>query len=182
MNTHAVVLENGDVERLTGSPELVELSDGQALVQLQEPVRGWPVSGEMTLTCTLSGVLGFRDSRPLDGVKAAASDAINAAWAAADQGHFMYAGRRIRCDAASRKHIETINGSILLTGQFPAGWPGGWKSEDNSLAPIANRADWESFYSAMVSQGMANFAKAQSLKAQISAATTHQEVYAIVWD
>ena len=46
---------------------------------------------------------------------------------------------------------------------------------------IATVADWNALYAAMVAQGLVNFAHAQTLKAQIAAATTNAEVDAIVW-
>jgi hypothetical protein len=48
--------------------------------------------------------------------------------------------------------------------------------------PIIDVDMWKLFYAAMVSQGMANFQKAQALKQQVVEATTVQEVNAIKWE
>lgn len=106
---------------------------------------------------------------------------INAAWAAADVGFFVFLGSAVRCDAASRARIAAINGTVALTGAFPPGWPGGWRAEDNTLLPLPDRAAWEAFHAAMVAQGLANFAQAQRLKAEVDAAETLGAVDAIKW-
>jgi hypothetical protein len=64
---------------------------------------------------------------------------------------------------------------------LPAGWVGGWKSVDNSILIISTVAEWNAFYDSMIAQGQANFAKSESLKAQLASATTAEQVAAIVW-
>lgn len=106
---------------------------------------------------------------------------INAQRLAANNTYFVYMGKQIACDPLSRSDIDGANGAILLTGQLPPYWPGGWKTMDNSYVPIANKADWISFYNAMYTQGLMNFSKAQTLKAQVATAETIEAIRAIVW-
>ena len=106
---------------------------------------------------------------------------INAARLAANFSTFTHAGKAIACDQLSRSDIDGTNGFVALYGSLPPGWPGGWKAVDNSYVPIADVAAWKAFYSSMFAAGNANFAKAQALKAQLDAATTAEQVAAIVW-
>lgn len=117
----------------------------------------------------------------LDQVKAAKNAEINAARLSANRGTFTFQGKEIACDELSRSDIDGANGIITLTGALPAGWPGGWKTVDNDYVAIPTVAVWTQFYAAMVAQGTANFTKAQTLKAQVAAATTAAEVEAVTW-
>ena len=91
-------------------------------------------------------------------------------------------GKEIAAAALDRSDIDGTNGEIQNTGQLPAHWPGGWKTVDNSYVPIATVDDWKAFYSAMYLQGLTNFMKAQTLKAQLSAASTPEQIAAIAWN
>lgn len=118
---------------------------------------------------------------PLAQLKAAKNAEINAARLAANLSTFTHAGKAIACDQLSRSDIDGTNGFVSLYGSMPPGWPGGWKAVDNSYVPIADVAAWKAFYGSMFAAGNANFAKAQTLKAQLAAATTAAQVSAIVW-
>lgn len=118
----------------------------------------------------------------LDAIKAAKNAEINAARLRANQSHFTFAGKQIAVDPLSRSDIDAAHGAILMLGAMPGGWPGGWKAMDNTIIPIPDLATWGQFYGAMVAQGTANFTHAQTLKAQLAAATTPAEVEAVpVW-
>ena len=52
---------------------------------------------------------------------------------------------------------------------------------DNTYLPINDVAAWKDFYTSMFAAGAANFAKAQTLKASLDAATTLAQVRGIVW-
>ena len=106
---------------------------------------------------------------------------ITEARAKASQGEFTYEGKLISCDALSRSDIDGTNGYVVSHNEFPGGWPGAWKAVDNSYVPITNVEAWKAFYSAMVTQGVANFIKSQTLKAQVDACTTKAQVSAINW-
>jgi len=123
----------------------------------------------------------WSDPRPLDELKTAKNNEINAARLAANYGTFEFGGKTISASALSRSDIEGVNGIVSLTGDLPPGFPGAWKCLDNSYVQIPDKAAWVAFYSAMVAQGTANFTHAQNLKAALSAATTAAEVEAIVW-
>lgn len=121
------------------------------------------------------------DPRTVDDLKAAKNNEINAARLRANRGTFPYAGKTIACDELSRSDIDGVNGEVALTGALPPGFPGAWKAVDNTYVAIPDLNGWKAFYGAMVAQGQANFAHAQSLKAQLSLATTAAEVDAIAW-
>jgi len=106
---------------------------------------------------------------------------INNARLAANKGTFTHAGKVFACDDLSRGDIESTNGIVILFGALPAGWPGGWKAVDNTYTAIVDVAAWKAFYASMYAAGIANFVKAQTLKAQLAAATTAKQVNAINW-
>jgi hypothetical protein len=114
-------------------------------------------------------------------LKASKNTEINVARLTANRSTFAHAGKVFSCDELSRGDIESTNGFISLNGILPPGWPGGWKAVDNTYTAIVDIAAWKSFYASMFSSGMTNFAHAQTLKAQLAAATTANEVAAIVW-
>lgn len=115
-------------------------------------------------------------------MKAAKNAAINAARLLANESFFTFAGKQIAVDRMSRSDIDATHGAVLMLGAMPGGWPGAWKTADNSYVAIPDVATWGSFYGAMVAQGIANFAHSQALKAQLAAAATPEEVEAVpVW-
>lgn len=114
-------------------------------------------------------------------LKDAKRSEINAARLAANFSMFTHAGKQIACDQLSRSDIDGANGFVSLHGVLPPGWPGGWKAMDNTYVAIASVNDWKAFYSSMFAAGNANFAKAQTLKNQLDAATTAEEVALIAW-
>lgn len=112
-------------------------------------------------------------------LKATKNDAINRARAAANSSHFTFQGKQIAVDPLSRSDIDATHGAVLMLQALPPGWPGGWKAMDNTMVPIADLNTWGAFYAAMVAQGTANFNHAQTLKAQLAAASTPAEVEAV---
>ncbi|MDP3228530.1 MAG: DUF4376 domain-containing protein [Acidovorax sp.] len=114
-------------------------------------------------------------------LKAEKNNEINAARMTANFTSFTHGGKLIACDALSRSDIDGTNGYVALNGALPAGWPGGWKAIDNTYLVIADVAAWKAFYASMFATGNANFAHAQQLKATLAAATTAEQVAAIVW-
>jgi Domain of unknown function (DUF4376) len=121
------------------------------------------------------------DPRTLADLKDLATQRINKAWDLASQSGFSYQDKLFATDASSRSDIDGINGYVALYDNFPQGWVGAWKSRDGSYLPIPTVADWKAFYSAMVTAGLSNFTKAQQLKAQISQATTLEQLELIQW-
>lgn len=114
-------------------------------------------------------------------LKSAKNSQINAARLAANFTVFTHAGKTIACDQLSRSDIDGMNGFVTLYGSLPPGWPGGWKAVDNTYVAITTVAEWKAFYASMFTQGNTNFAKSQTLKASLAAATTAAQVQAIVW-
>ena len=117
----------------------------------------------------------------LAAAKEAKNAEINAARLAANTSTFAHAGKVFACDQLSRSDIDGTNGFVTLYGALPPGWPGGWKAVDNTYLPINDVAAWKDFYTSMFAAGAANFAKAQTLKASLDAATTLAQVRGIVW-
>lgn len=114
-------------------------------------------------------------------LKALKNTEINTARLLVNRTTFSHAGKVFACDELSRGDIDGANGFVAIYGVLPPGWPGGWKAVDNTYAVIADVAAWKSFYTSMFAAGMANFSRAQTLKAALAAATTAAQVAAIVW-
>lgn len=106
---------------------------------------------------------------------------INSKRLEANRSSFEHQGKLFACDELSRSDIDGVTSFVSLSGSLPPGWPGAWKAIDNSFHPITSVDDWKAFVASMVAAGNANFAKAQALKAQLSAAVTYDEVKAIKW-
>lgn len=121
----------------------------------------------------------WEDLRTLADVKAVKNSAINQARAAANTSTFTFQGKQIATDYLSRSDIDATHGAILMIQALPPGWPGGWKTADNSYVAIPDVATWGQFYGAMVAQGTANFNRAQALKFQVESANTIDAVEAI---
>lgn len=117
----------------------------------------------------------------LDELKAAKNAEINAARLKANGTTFPHAGKVFACDSLSRSDIDGVANHIGLFGAFPPDFPGGWKSVDNTMLPMATIDDFKAFYQSMTAQGAANFNHSQALKSQLAEATTKEEVHAIVW-
>lgn len=121
------------------------------------------------------------DRRTLEGVKLLRRDYISRARLTANETSFSYQGKQIAVDRLSRGDIDAVHGTVVLTNEMPDDWVGGWKTVDNSYVAIPDKASWTLFYKAMVAQGTVNFVHSQALKAQVAAATTIEQVEAIVW-
>lgn len=158
------------------------LEPGLRPVALPQPLPHWPEAPHADAELVwLDNALAWHDPRTLDQIKAAKNDQINAARLAANRRGFMFAGKLISTDELSRSDIDGTNGTVTLTGDFPAGWPGVWKTEDNSYVPIPDIETWKQFYAAMSAQGSSNFATSQALKAQLALAETIEQVEAVAW-
>ena len=117
----------------------------------------------------------------LAALKVAKNLQINAWRMAANLSTFPYAGKLIACDDLSRSDIDAVAGSIALTGNLPAGFPGAWKATDNTFVSIPDITTFKAMYAAMTVQGTANFSHSQTLKAALAAASTQAEIDAITW-
>ncbi|HEY0842478.1 DUF4376 domain-containing protein [Methylotenera sp.] len=119
--------------------------------------------------------------KPLSVLKDEKNLEINASRLSANLTTFTHSGKVFACDQLSRSDIDAINGRVATRGSLPNDWVGGWKAIDNTYVAIETIEQWNEFYDSMVAQGQANFAKSQSLKAQLAAATTAEQVSAIQW-
>lgn len=113
--------------------------------------------------------------------KKAKDNEINQWRAKANSTTFNHAGKVVACDALSRSDIDAVAGSISLNGAFPVGFPNAWKAVDNTYIPLPDIAAFKAMYGSMTLQGTINFGHSQDLKAAVQAATTVEEVEAIVW-
>lgn len=121
------------------------------------------------------------DPRTLTELKAVKNSYINEARLTANASYFIFDGKQIAVDELSKNDITITHGGILFNNALPDPWVGGWKTIDNSYVAIPDKATWGLFYDAMVNQGTVNFNHSQALKAQLAAATTIEEIEAIVW-
>lgn len=107
---------------------------------------------------------------------------INHWRATANQTTFPHAGKLVACDALSRSDIDAVANSITLTGEFPVGFPGAWKATDNTYIMLPDVAAFKAMHASMTLQGTINFGRSQTLKADLAAATTLEQVNAIAWE
>jgi len=109
-NTHAVVDAAGVVERLTHRPGLVELADGQAVVELRATVRGWPEPpfDNAVLVCSDGGVLSWHDPRSDDERNAAEWASAKAQRCAEEHGGFVFQGNVYQSDEVSLLRIAHV--------------------------------------------------------------------------
>lgn len=114
-------------------------------------------------------------------LKTAKNLQINDWRATANKTHFPHSGKLIACDNLSRGDIDAVANSIALTGAFPTNFPGAWKAIDNSYIMLPDTEAFKAMHAAMTAQGTANFLHAQTLKTALAAATTEEQVNAIVW-
>ena len=118
----------------------------------------------------------------LDDVKAAKNLQINLWRGAANQTTFPHAGKLVACDALSRSDIDAVANSIALTGSFPVGFPGAWKATDNTYIMLPDVDAFKEMHASMTLQGTINFGRSQTLKADLAAATTVEQVNAVTWE
>lgn len=172
-------LTNGKVLRVCAvvEEEEVVLKEGEGVIFSASPIHG---NVHVSLQY-LELVPGDIDERSIDEVRAAKNAEINAARLAANQSTFTFSGKAIACDQLSRSDIDGVNGIVTLTQALPPGFPMAWKAVDNTYVAIPSVSVWRDFYGAMVSQGLANFVRAQALKVAVSQAETAADVEAIKW-
>jgi hypothetical protein len=96
---------------------------------------------------------------------------INDFWEAADNATFPYLGYTFDANAQSKDSINGVATQILLSGQFPVGFPGAWKCANNTFMPMQTVDTFKAFYAAMVAQGIKNFIHAQELKDAVAVIT-----------
>lgn len=114
--------------------------------------------------------------------KEAKNTQINLWRAEANQTVFPHLGKHIACDALSRSDIDAVAGSVSLTGAFPVGFPGAWKYTDNTYLMLPDVQAFKEMYASMTQAGTVNFARSQTLKTALAAATTLAEVNALSWE
>jgi hypothetical protein len=123
----------------------------------------------------------WSDPKDFEQLRMEKSAEINASWMEADATSFLYAGEHVGAGPDDIVRLNSINGYIGLMNAMPPDWPGVWKTKANTYIPLPNVESWKPFYTAFVTKGVANYMAAQSLKAQVAAATTVAEIAAIAW-
>lgn len=126
-----------------------------------------------------------RKTKVITEAKAEKNAQIDREREAANNTSFKHNGLTIACDPLSFKDIASTANNIALFGTFPPAFPGGWKGKDEegktAYVPMPTVDDFKAFYASMTAQGTANFNKSQTLKAQLAAAKTIEEINAIAW-
>lgn len=117
----------------------------------------------------------------LEDQRAAKNAEIDQWRAAANGSAFPHAGKQFACDTLSRSDLDGVAHQIALTGDFPAGFPGGWKATDKTMLPLPNVDAFRAMYASMTAQGAENFNHSQGLKAQLAVASTPEAIAAIAW-
>lgn len=121
-------------------------------------------------------------SQSIDAAKVKKNQQINEWRLAANQTSFPHSGKSIACDALSRSDIDAVANSISLSGSFPVGFPGAWKAIDNTYVMLPDVDAFKALHASMTLQGTINFGKSQTLKTQLAAATTLDQINSITWD
>lgn len=116
------------------------------------------------------------DPRSLDQLKAAKWDEIKAAREAAEYGGFTWDGSTFDSDAASQQKIIGASQMANLTPGFEIDWT----LADNTVRTL-NATEMNSVGIALGQHVNAQYVHARNLRQQIEAATSAQEVQAIVW-
>lgn len=142
----------------------------------------WSLATQSLRFKMIEGAPQLVETASLAEIKARKRAEITQAKIAANADHFTFSGKQISVDDSSFREMHSTNGYVSLNQQLPAGWPGGWKAVDNTYVVIPDAAAWATFYGAMVSAGIANFNKSQSLKAAIDSAQTIEAVQSIHWE
>jgi len=100
--------------------------------------------------------------------------AIEAAYTAANEAPITYAGHTFQADAASVALMAQVASAL------PAGASIGWYDIDNIEVPLTD-VQFAELRRAILTRGQPLFAKKQTLKDAIRAATTVAEVEAVTW-
>lgn len=141
----------------------------------------WSAPNSTSRLRFIDGAPVWEDNATLEQIKLRKRAEITAQRLRADADHFTYMDKAIRTADKDMIDLFSTNGYVALFGAFDDDWPGGWKAIDDSYLLISTVDEWKAFYKAMYRTGIANFHKSQSLKAQIDAATTAEEVEAVQW-
>lgn len=123
----------------------------------------------------------FSKPPPSDFQRAAKLAEIDSSRLAANTRTFPFSGKEFSVDALGRSDLDATAIYVALNNALPDSWPGVWKATDGTTVPITNVAQFRALYKAMVDTGTTNFIKAETLKAQVAAATTLAQLNAIRW-
>lgn len=185
MKTFISVRPDGSVDsfyqRNADDPALV--IPGMSIVELVGPTVtgfGGQPSASHTLYWTAAKGLHWLETATLAELKVRKRAQITADRLAADADKFVYQTKQIR--TAEKDIFDLLIADARMKKGWPPNWPGGWKAMDDTYLMIGTIAEWDAFFIAMYDAGIANFQKSQNLKANISAATTAEQVAAIQWN
>ncbi len=182
--SYALVVDGMIRQVMLKIPQQMRLKEGERLVLhnpppvdelTQEAVAIEPISDE---DLVVNFVVQSR-AGALELARARKREAINASRDAANQTFFVFDGRQVAVDPLSQRDIDKVAMWVARFGAFPPYFPMAWKAKDNTYIPLPNTDAWDAFIGAMVMQGTVNFGRSQSLKAQLDAATTLEQISAV---
>lgn len=160
--------------------DLPEKDDnGNTIQQIIPSFPGWPTDPSKVLKYK-DGRFVLENTEDIVALKAHKSSEINAARLEANKS-FVFEGKQISCDELSKAHIESVNGTVCLTGNLPTDFLRAWKAVDNTMVQIPNKSVWMAFHNTMVNQILNNFNHAHELKIQLENATTVEDIEKIMW-
>lgn len=100
---------------------------------------------------------------------------------AANKTNFSHAGKMVLRGDPEKDDLDSTALYIALNNVFHPSFPNQWKATDGTWINIPNIPAFKALYNSMVDQGMTNYAKSETLGAQIDAATTIEAINAIDW-
>jgi hypothetical protein len=122
------------------------------------------------------------DNYIFEQAKQAQLDLIDEAYWVAMQQSVSYMGHMFQADLSSQntlnKAIVSLQGLVAIGGTFPPDF--GWASEDNTMVPMT-LVQLQGLAASMLIPAWTAFARQQTRKATIRAATTLAEVVAVIW-
>ena len=118
----------------------------------------------------------WEDIRPLQAIKDRQWETIKSQRFAAEYGGFEWDGSPFDSDAVSQ---QRLSGAVQLAQMSPT-FSIAWTLADDTIRTL-NQVDMISVGVALGVHVQTNFAKGQALRAQIDAATTKEDVEAVVW-
>lgn len=123
-------------------------------------------------------LLGYAPERPLEELKEAKRAEINQARDASEQGGFEYMGKVFDSDPISCQRISMAAQAMALA---PEGTTITWTTQDNTTIEL-NKTQLAGMVVALAEWSNTCHQKATTLKAQIDAAETAEELENITWE
>lgn len=117
----------------------------------------------------------------LEQLKLAKINYLNNEYNKANLGTFKYLNIDFNADAVAQNNINATANFINMFGTYPDDWLGVWITAAGGSIPMPDPVDFQPFYKAYVAQGVYNIARFNTLKAQVEAAETAEDLDLITW-